>query len=154
MKRVSKMSEKFTIVKRGYDISEVDQYITQLETVIRGYKEKDNAINNALVSAQITAGNIIKDANESASSMKSEAIAKLDAITASITVQKRMVKEFQDEYNTLVHKYLQEINETEILGLYSRVQDLEEYIDGLAADDSPYQTEGSPESGDGQSSWL
>ena len=55
------MSEKFTIVKRGYDTSEVEQYITQLETVIRGYKEKDNAINSALISAQIAANNILRN---------------------------------------------------------------------------------------------
>lgn len=147
------MSEKFTVVKRGYDTSEVDEYIVQLETTIRNYKEKDNAINNALISAQITASNVIKEANESSDLIKSAAIEKLDAITASVTVQKRMVKEFQNDYNSLMNKYMHEINETEILSLYSKVQDLEEYIDGLV-DDGIKKTEEAPE-GDGKpSSWL
>jgi len=152
------MSERFTVVKRGYDISEVDQYITQLETVIRSYKEKDSAINNALISAQIAANNIINEANRNAGSMKVGAIAKLDAITASIAVQKRMVKEFQDDYNRFVNKYLKEINESDILSLYSKIQDLEEYIDGLASDGIPKQPEAPPpEGGHTQSnhnSWL
>ena len=148
------MSERFSIVKRGYDVSEVDQYITQLEMVIRSYKEKDNAINNALISAQIAANNIINDANKSAGVMKVGAIAKLDAITASISVQKRMVKEFQDDYNRFVIKYLKEINESDILNLYAKIQDLEEYIDGLASDNTPNQPEAASETVGAQSSWL
>ena len=157
------MSERFTIVKRGgYDVSEVEQYITQLEAVIRGYKEKDNAINSALISAQITANNIINEAHKNASVMKVGAIAKLDAIIASISVQKRMVKEFQDDYNRLVSKYLREISEAETLSLYSKIQDLEEYINGLASEGTPKQPEIIPDFGKmpnstpsmNQSNWL
>ena len=151
------MSERFTVVKRGYDISEVDQYITQLETVIRSYKEKDNAINSALISAQMTATNIINEAHKNSSFMKTGAIAKLDAITSSISVQKRMVKEFQDDYNKLVSRYLKEFNEADILSVYSKIQDLEEYIDGLSSDEPP-KTPGGPTGGEAKvspsSSWL
>jgi len=151
------MSERFTVVKRGYDISEVDQYITQLETVIRSYKEKDSAINNALISAQMTATTIINDAHKNAGFMKTGAFAKLDAITASISVQKRLIKEFQDDYNRLANKYLKEFNETDLLSVYSKLQDLQEYIEGLATDStpkpagSPAEVESLPSS---QSSWL
>ena len=140
------MSDRFTIVKRGgYDVSEVEQYITELETVIRGYKEKDNAINSALISAQIAANNIINDANKSAGVMKVGAIAKLDAIIASISVQRRKVKDFEDDYNKLVSKYLKEINGADTQSLYSKIQDLEEYIDGLTSENKPKQPEPIPE---------
>ena len=118
---------------------EVDQYITQLEAVIRSYKEKDSAINNALISAQIMANNIINDANKNAGVMKVGAVTKLDAIIASIAVQKRMVKDFHDDYNRLVSKYLTEFNDSDILNLYSRIHDLEEYMLSLAADNAPAQ---------------
>ncbi|MCL2698708.1 MAG: DivIVA domain-containing protein [Defluviitaleaceae bacterium] len=149
------MTEKFAIVKRGYDTAEVDNYIEQLEVVIRSYKEKDQAINNALISAQITASKILKEAEESAVVMKAGAVAKLDAITASVAVQKRMIKGFQDDYNHILKKYLHEIDEAEILGLYSKVQDLEEYMDSLAAEGTPKtEAENAPADGEKQSGWL
>ena len=159
------MSERFTVVKRGYDMSEVDEYIAQLETTIRNYKEKDNAINNALISAQITASNILKEANDNAGVMKAGAIARLDSIIASISVQKQMVKEFQDDYNKLLQKYMREVNETDIRSLYTKVEDLEDYINKLASDcmststsasksTSKPKVESAPVAEERQSSWL
>ena len=151
------MSDRFAVVKRGYDISEVDQYITQLETVIRSYKEKDNAINSALISAQMTATNIINEAHKNAGFLKTGAVAKLDAITASISVQKRLVKEFQDDYNRLAKKYLKEFNDSDVLSVYSKIQELEEYIDGLVSESPRKQTSPAPEAEappTSQSAWL
>jgi len=55
--------ESFSIVKRGYDPHEVDSYIERLEQIIKSYKDKDNSINNAIVSAQVAADNILKNAH-------------------------------------------------------------------------------------------
>lgn len=128
------MPDRFTIVKKGYDPTEVNKYIENLELVIKGYKEKDAAINNALISAQVTAGSIIREATENAETMKADVVAKLDAVTGSIATQKRLVKDFQDDYNRLVNKYLREVKENELQDLYSRVNELEEYISGLSMD--------------------
>ena len=54
--------EQFTYVKRGYDPEEVEKYITTLEQVIKSYKDKDNAIKNAIISAQVAADNVVKNA--------------------------------------------------------------------------------------------
>lgn len=128
------MSDRFTIVKKGYEPAEVNKYIDELELVIKNYKEKDAAINNALISAQMTAGSIINEANENAGAIKTDVVDKLDAVAGSVAQQKRMVKDFQDDYNRMVNKYLHAVNEGEILDLYSRINELEGYISSLSAE--------------------
>ena len=90
--------EQFTYAKRGYDPEEVDRYISTLEQVIKSYKEKDTAIKNALVNAQIAADNIIKNAEIEAHEMKAKTLSDLKLISDSIVRQKEYVKVFQNEY--------------------------------------------------------
>ncbi len=122
------MPERFTYVKRGYDPEEVDKYIDTLESVVKSYKEKDNVIKNAIVSAQMAADNIVKNAELKAEDTKAHLFRQLENIINSLDTQRTLVKDFQDEYNTLVKKYLTDFNESDIKTLNSKINDIQEYI--------------------------
>ncbi len=125
------MPDKFNISKRGYAISEVDDYIETLESVLRSYKEKDAAIKNALINAQIAADNIIKNAELAAEDIRSNAMAQIKNISNSVGHQRKVIKEFQQAYNALIDRYVQKYNETDIMELYKKISELEEYLGSL-----------------------
>ena len=120
--------EQFSIVRRGYDPEEVDRYITTLEHVIKSYKEKDNAIKNAIISSQVAADRIIADAKNTAGEMKSKIAKQLSYITEAVDIQRVRVKAFQDVYSSLVQKYLKEMDTSEISELMEKLNDLERIV--------------------------
>jgi hypothetical protein len=122
------MGERFSVAKKGYDMEEVDQYISTIENVLKSYKEKDTAIKNAIINAQIAADNIIKTAEDEAKAIKKQTNRDLERIFGSIEQQKIFIKDFQQDYNTMVSKYIHEFNESEILKIFSKINDLEENI--------------------------
>jgi hypothetical protein len=122
------MSEKFSIIKKGYDIEEVDKYINTIENVLKSYKEKDSAIKNAIVNAQIAADNIISSAEDEARLIKRQTNRDLERIYGTIEQQKGFVKDFQDDYNNMVSKYLHDFNNVEVSKVFSKLNELEENI--------------------------
>ncbi len=121
----------FNYVKKGYNPAEVDTYIKNLEDVIASYKEKDAAIKNAIVSAQIAADNIVKNAELEAEELRRGVIKKFTLISDSIVRQKSIVTEFKEEYNALVKKYLTDFNDQEIASLLDKIDELDSYINSL-----------------------
>ena len=125
------MEKLFNIVKRGYDQDEVDNYIMTLEALIKSYKDKDDTIKNAIINAQISADNIIKNAEIEAERIKKRAIRLLSEIQTSIEGQKRIAREFQDDYNRLTTKYLQGISNAELEKVLDKITELEQYVSGM-----------------------
>ena len=123
--------EQFTYVKRGYDPEEVDRYISTLEQVIKSYKEKDNAIKNAIISAQVAADNMIKNAKAQADEYKGCICKELDKVSVEVDRQRMKIQAFQDVYAGLIQKYLKEIEKPEITELYARLEDLDRMIERL-----------------------
>lgn len=119
---------EFSIVKKGYDPDEVNEYISKLEDVIKSYKEKDVAIKNAIVSAQVAADNIVKNAELEAMSRKYKTMEMLNAMHADINKQKDILKTFQADYNNLIKKYLVDFNDIEFLSLFNKMNELEENL--------------------------
>ncbi len=119
---------EFSIVKKGYDQDEVQAYINKLEEVIKSYKEKDLAIKNAIVSAQVAADNIVKNAELEAMSRKYKTMEILNAMHADISRQKAIIKTFQADYNNLIKKYLVDFNDVEFLAIFNTLNDLEENL--------------------------
>jgi hypothetical protein len=115
-------------VKRGYDPEEVDRYIEALEQVVKSYKDKDSAIKNAIVSAQLAADNIVKNAHIQVAESRTQALSQIQNIISSISEQRQKVKEFQDEYNDFVRKYLIDFNEADMTRIYNCITDLENII--------------------------
>ena len=122
------MPDKFGYVKQGYNPAEVDSYVDSLENVIKSYKEKDSAIKNAIISAQVASENIIKNAELEAQEMKKKTLEDLRAISDSITRQKEHIKNFQTDYNTMIGKYLKDFEESDLISVYSSVNEMENYL--------------------------
>lgn len=123
--------QEFTIIKRGYDPEEVDKYVGKLERELDEYKEKDSAIANAILNAQIAADNIVRNANVQSEEIVSKALTHLEYIGNSIYKQKEIVKELQGEYDTLVNKYLKNIQSKDFLDVFSSINELQSYLSSI-----------------------
>ncbi len=123
---------RFSYVRKGgYDPEEVDRYIETLENTIKEYREIDTAIKNAIISAQIAADNIVKNATKESNKTKAILVLQLDDIIKSITNQKMVIADFQEEYNLLMKKYLHNFNEHDIMEMYSKIDEMEQYLTRL-----------------------
>jgi len=120
--------EQFTQVKRGYDPQEVDEYIATLEQVIKSYKDKDNAIKNAIISAQVAADNMIKNAKLQADEYKGQIVKELEKVRQEVDRQRMRIQAFQDVYNGLIRKYLTEMDGGDISELHKRLDDVDNLI--------------------------
>ena len=125
------MPDKFNYVKRGYDPSEVDGYIESLENVVKSYKEKDAAIKNALVNAQIAADNILKNTEIEVANSKLKAFAQLEKIFYSVQRQRTLMDNFKKDYAKLAEVYIKEIDEHDIKPVYDQISKLEDYLESL-----------------------
>ena len=138
--------EQFTIVKRGYDPEEVDSYIITLEQVIKSYKDKDNAIKNAIISAQVAADNMIRNAKLQADEYKAQIGRSLIHVRQEVDRQRVRIQAFQDVYSNLMRKYLTATPEGDMTDLYGRLDDVEMTLnillnDGdLSVNDSPFES--------------
>jgi len=129
--------EQFTYVKRGYDPEEVDKYIATLEQVIKSYKDKDNAIKNAIISAQVAADNMIENAKAQAREYKAQIARELEKARIEIDRQRMRIQAFQDVYSGLVRKYLTEIDGNDMNSLYSHLDGVEKVLAHLMDEDAP-----------------
>ena len=126
----------FTIVRRGFDTTEVDSYIAGLENeiekrnrTIARYREQEDAINRAVIEAQITADSIIKKANEDASRIHSEATCELGAVRAEALKLRANLVEFQESYNRLLRRYLYTGHCEDMNQIYDRLESVLAEID-------------------------
>ena len=127
--------EQFTYVKRGYDPEEVDKYISTLEQVIKSYKDKDNAIKNAIISAQVAADNMIKNAKAQADEYKVQISRELEKARDEVGRQRMRIQAFHDVYSGLVQKYLVEIEGNDMSNLYTRLDDIDRVLVHLMDED-------------------
>jgi len=125
--------ESFSIVKRGYNPQEVDEYIETLEQVIKSYKDKDNAIKNAIISAQVAADNILKNTHLEAAEYKNRTLEQLRRVYESVEVQRSRMQAFQDDYNNMLHKYIRPFEESDAAAIFERIDELERYLRELSA---------------------
>ena len=139
--------EQFTIVRRGYDPEEVDKYIATLEQVIRSYKDKDNAIKNAIISAQVAADNMVKNAKMQADEYKAQIVRELTKVSGEIDLQRVKIQAFNDIYTSLVRKYLTEPRENDMKDLFARLDDVDRIINILKSDDSLLSEDERPAAG-------
>ncbi|MCL2387593.1 MAG: DivIVA domain-containing protein [Defluviitaleaceae bacterium] len=123
--------EQFTYVKRGYDPEEVDRYIATLEQVIKSYKEKDNAIKNAIISAQMAADNMIKNAKAQADEYKTQISKELDKVSVELDRQRMRIQAFQDVYSGMIRQYLTDLDSNDITDLYARIDDVDKMVNRL-----------------------
>ena len=122
------MPDKFSYVKRGYDPAAVDRYIEMLEMELRNHKAKDAVINNAIVSAQQAADAIVKNAKNQGRAMRANTAKQLEDLTIAISGQKQWLSDFAQEYNNVVSKYLQIVNNDDFQVLNTKIDALEGFL--------------------------
>lgn len=138
------MKEIFDIIKKGYNPIEVDRYIDELEAVIKSYKEKDAAIKNAIINAQMAAesiigsaeaqaGIIIKNAENEASEIKAETVRFLDKALEATVANKHHINSFRQEYHEMIQKYISPLDEDETARLIFEAEEAESYITRVKA---------------------
>ena len=125
----------FTEVKRGYDPDEVDNYIASLDNVIKSYKEKDNAIKNAIISAQVAADNMIKNAKMQADEYKVQIGRELEKMRSDVERERVKIQEFYEVYANLVRKHLTKLDEKETSTLNDSLNEVDRLIDLLMESD-------------------
>ena len=130
MKGVLEM-EQFTFVKRGYDPEEVDKYITTLEQVIKSYKDKDNSIKNAIISAERTAADIIKNAQAEAETYKMQMGDQLVGMRGSLDRQRVSLQNLQDANTNAIRKCIQELERFDMSEMFSRIDEMDAAIAAL-----------------------
>jgi len=136
--------EQFSYVKRGYSPEEVNKYIATLEQVIKSYKEKDNAIKNAIISAQVAADSVVRNAQMQAKDYKKRISQQLLQISAAIDTERMRVQAFYDIYMSMVRKHLYDIKSTDMLEVSQRLNDMDELVSELLEMDMPFLNEGTP----------
>lgn len=125
------MLNNFPIVKKGYDPQAVDALISSLQKKIENYQQKDNVINNAIVSAQIAADNIIHEANAKSVKILENAESKLEQMKNLLANQENIIKNFENDYNELVKKYLPNFDGNDVLKIFSKINNIGEKINSL-----------------------
>jgi len=123
--------EQFTFVKRGYDPEEVDKYITTLEQVIKSYKDKDNAIKNAIISAQRTAEDVVKNAQAEAETYKAQMGEQLIGMRGTLDRQRVSLQNFQDVNANAIRKCIQELEKFDMNEMFSRIDEMDAAIAAL-----------------------
>jgi cell division septum initiation protein DivIVA len=126
------MSQRFELVKRGYEPSAVDRYIDTLEAQVASYRQKDNTITNAIISAQQAADTIVVNAKKQARVIRENTAKQLADITLSLSTQRAMLADFANEYGVIVGKYLKAIDNADFVAVNSKIDALENYLSDFA----------------------
>ena len=148
------MSQKFAVVRRGYDPVEVDSYIHELEAIVSqrnqeltDYREKEAAINASVIEAKQLAEKITKDAEtqadetrkqaeEDAIKMHNDAVARMQDIRDKACAMRDKLDQFKNAYNQILQQYLLAARSKDMTALFD---DLDGFMDnlGLKKDEEP-----------------
>ncbi|GHU55695.1 hypothetical protein AGMMS49975_17870 [Clostridia bacterium] len=146
------MTDKFNIVKKGYDPSAVDNYINDLEAVLKSYKDKDAAIKNAIINASIAADNmkstaaaeasdIVNEARGTADNLRKQAYEQLGELKSILGKQKEAVKKFQSDFALVVSGFLEDSKKHDFQSVYNSIEEIEKLLDYPKQETKPAQNE-------------
>lgn len=126
----------FTIVRKGFSTTEVDTYIVNLEAEIEKrdkkleeYRTKEDAINRAVVDAQLIADAIVAKARSEAASLKYDASRELEDLRKQALILRANLVDFQESYNRILRRYLYASHCADMNQLYTRMESLLNNID-------------------------
>ena len=122
------MEHQFSIAKKGYLISEVDRYIEKLEFDLQEYKSKESAISKSIIHSEMTAQQIISDANKEAEIIKDKAEKQLMELQKKIKHMRMKLDTFQSSYNQLMHKYIITMNSNDFNDLYHSLDQINDTL--------------------------
>lgn len=108
------MATSFTMIKKGYDPNEVQEYISLLEKELAEYKSKEQFISQALVEAQVSAKNVIQQAKEQAQQIEKDAIEQLQSVREKIHESKDKLFQFEEDYASFIKRFAASFSEEEL----------------------------------------
>jgi len=117
--------QRFNTMRNGYNIEEVNSYIATLESALAEYREKDSAITNTMINAQIAADNIVKNAHLEAQGIRQETVAHLESVSESLDKQRMMISRFERDYKELTDRYLHNVDGTHFKETFDKVDELD-----------------------------
>lgn len=123
------MNRVFPIVRKGYDQQEVKRYIEELENSLSYYKERESAITKAVINAEVTAENIVEDAELKAKEIEREAHMRLGEIKEKTVEVKEKLEIFQKKYNMLIQDYLVTLRSDELVELFNDLDDITDFLE-------------------------
>jgi len=123
--------QRFNTMRNGYNIEEVNAYIATIESALAEYREKDSAITNTMINAQIAADNIIKNAHLEAKGIRQETVGHLESVAESLDQQRRMITCFERDYKELTERYLNNVEETHFKEALCKVDELDSCLNAL-----------------------
>ena len=143
----------FPLVKRGYDPVEVDKRIIMLETELREYREKDAAISNAILNAQlaadeiqrkakIAADTIMENAKNLSSRLNEKSSGQVTSIIEAVKSQRSRLTEFKEDYTALLAKYIVKFDENDISNAEKKAIELEGYLQKYVDNELSTEQEG------------
>ena len=109
-------------------MKQVDEYIATLQAEVESYKEKDAAINDAIVSAQQAANDIVLNAKNQGRAIKENTAKQLADIALSAATQRQMLNDFATEYEALATKYLKATSAADFKAVLNKIDGLEKYL--------------------------
>ena len=125
----------FSTERRGYSPSEVDSYVreleaqlTQKETQLSEYRQKEAAINQSVVEAKLLANKIVEDAKAEAESIHQNALDSMADIKDKATAMHAKLQAFQQDYNRILQQYLVAVRCTDMVQIFD---DLDKFMDNL-----------------------
>ena len=133
------MPYNFPLVKKGYDPAEVDKHVALLEAELKEYRDKDAAISNAILNAQIAADEIQRKANVAAETIHQNARSmsarlneksaeQVSSIINAVKEQRSRLREFKEDYTALLSKYILTLEENDISMAENKSIELEGYL--------------------------
>jgi DivIVA domain-containing protein len=118
------MTKDFSLVRKGYDPEQVDTYITRLENDLNAYKQKEKAITQAIINAQITADQIVENAKMDVQKMQKTTKKRLEDVQDMLDEATKKLLLFKDRYNQLISEYLIDFNEKDFHDLFEELADI------------------------------
>lgn len=122
------MDSKFRITRRGYDVEEVDSYITKLEAELEVLRNNQSIISQAIVHAENTSKQIIDAAKKEADELLINANHQLEHLHKKLKYMRMKVDSFQSNYNQLIHKYVISMNHEDFAGIYDSIDKISDSL--------------------------
>ncbi|MBQ7916151.1 MAG: hypothetical protein IJ315_05110 [Firmicutes bacterium] len=129
--------QQFSIVRKGYQPSEVDQAIEALEQKVAqqekelvDYRAREAELDKIEVQANLKAEAIIASANAMADQRLQQALQELEGIRKDALGLRELIETFQNEYNQLLRQYMLRMRTDEFPALMNRLGALIEQAGG------------------------
>ena len=129
--------QQFSIVRKGYQPSEVDQAIEALEQKVAqqekelvDYRAREAELDKIEVQANLKAEAIIASANAMADQRLQQALQELEGIRKDALGLRELIETFQNEYNHLLRQYMLRMRTDEFPALMNRLGALIEQAGG------------------------